>query len=189
MVDPRDEPLELVASRYDVWRERFLAERERIRDELRSRDLVDQCRRIEHVGSTAVPGLAAKDIVDVDVVVDDDVVASVADALVDGLGGTRFVNAAEWHPIHREHDGHRFNVHVFAHSSDLWRRSFVTREVLRVDSDLRDEYERLKRRLVAEHDDLESYSEAKDDFVARALVVAREDDDLTLDVDVPSLDR
>ena len=187
MVDPRDEPLWLVPSRHDEWCDRFDAERARIRDVLRAKDLLDRCRRIEHVGSTAVPDLAAKDVVDLDVVVDDGAVRPVADALVDALGGTRFENAEAWHPIHRAHDGQRYNVHVFAASSDLWKRSFVTREVLRADPALREEYEALKRELAAEHDDVVAYSEEKDAFVARLLRIAREDDELTVDVDVPDL--
>ena len=188
MVDPRDDPIRLVPSRYDEWCDRFEAERVRIRDALRAQDLWDRCRRIEHVGSTAVADLAAKDVVDLDVVVDDGAVQPVADALVDALGGTRFENDETWHPIHREHDGQRFNVHVFAASSDRWKRSFVTCEVLRADPDLREEYEELKRELAAEHDDLVAYSEEKDDFVARLLRIAREDDELTVDVDVPGPD-
>lgn len=170
MVDPREESLELVPSRYDDWREAFLAERDRIRGALEARDLGEDCDRIEHVGSTAVPGLAAKDVVAADAV------EPVGETLESDLGGTRFENSPEWHPIHREHDGQRFNVHVFAGSGDGRKVSVVTREMLRADPGLREEYERLKRDLAADHDNLAAYSRGKTGFVDRLLERARADD-------------
>lgn len=149
--------------------------------------LEDDCERIEHVGSTAVPNLAAKDIVDLDVVVADDAVAEVSRALADELGGTRVENSGEWHPVFREHDGQRFNDHVFAASSDGWTVSVVTRDVLAARPDRRGEYERLKRDLAAEYDDLVAYSEGKSAFVERLLEVARADDGIA-DYPVPSTD-
>ncbi|WP_432419305.1 GrpB family protein [Halobacterium wangiae] len=58
-------PIEVVS--YDPeWRDRFDAERDRLRPWLD-----DFTTRIEHVGSTSVPGLAAKPVVDALAVVDD----------------------------------------------------------------------------------------------------------------------
>ena len=185
MVDPRVDPIELVPSRYETWREQFVAERDRIRDVLEDRDLRERCHRIEHVGSTAVPDLPAKDIVDVDVVVADEAVAPVSSVLADDLGGTRVENSEEWHPLFREDDGQRFNDHVFAASSDGWKVSVVTRDVLRTNADLREEYTQLKRELTATHDDLEAYSMGKTEFVDRLLETAREDDTLEFDFPVP----
>lgn len=185
MVDATDDALELVPSRYDAWRERFRAERERIRTALDARSLDGRVERIEHVGSTAVPEIAAKDVVDLDIVVEDGAVSDVSRALVAELGGDRAENTDSWHPVFRRHDGQRFNDHVFAVSDDGWKTSVVTREVLRARPDLRGEYEGLKRELAAEHDDLYGYSTGKTDFVGRVLDVARADDDLALDVEIP----
>lgn len=185
MVDATDDALELVPSRYDAWRDRFRAERERIRTGLEARSLDDRVERIEHVGSTAVPDLAAKDVVDLDVVVADGAVTDVSRALVAALGGDRAENADSWHPVFRRHDGQRFNDHVFAVSDDGWKISVVTREVLRARPDLREEYEALKRDLAAEHDDLYGYSTGKTAFVERVLDVARTDEDLDIDVEIP----
>ncbi|MFC4439224.1 MULTISPECIES: GrpB family protein [Natrialbaceae] len=186
MVDANDDPIELVASRGETWSERFAAERERVYDALSAGGLKADRERIEHVGSTAVPNLAAKDIVDLDIVVADDAVSEVSRTLVDELGGTRVENSEQWHPVFREHDGQRFNDHVFAASSDGWRVSVITCDVLAARPDLRAEYERLKRDLAAEHDDLVAYSEGKSAFVRRVLEVARTDDDLTFDFAVPA---
>jgi GrpB-like predicted nucleotidyltransferase (UPF0157 family) len=185
MVDPNEDPVKLVAGRHEEWRVAFAAEQERIRDALAAGGLDDRVRRIEHVGSTAVPGLAAKDIVDLDVVVDDGAVADVSRTIVADLGGTRSTNSDRWHPVFREHDGQRFNDHVFGISARKWRVSVATRDVLRARPGLRDEYERLKRDLVEEHDDLESYSRGKTEFVERLLWVAREHDELTFGFTVP----
>lgn len=185
MVDVHDDPLELVSSRYDAWRAAYGAERSRVLDALRERGLADRVERIEHVGSTAVPNLAAKDVVDLDVVVDGDAVGEVAAAVEGELGGTRAVNGDDWQPVFREHDGQRFNDHVFAAASDGWRVSVVTRDVLRERPALREAYERLKRDLASEHDDLEAYSRGKTAFVERLLAAARDGDDLAFGFDVP----
>lgn len=187
MVDPNDDPIELVESQYDEWQERFAAERERIQATLAARGLDDLVDRVEHVGSTAVPGLTAKDIVDLDVVVADDAVGDVSAALVEELGGDRAENSPGWHPVFRVHDGHRFNDHVFARSDDGWQISVVTRDVLRARPDLRDEYERRKRALAADHDDLTAYSRGKTALVARLLETAREDDEFDYEFGVPDL--
>lgn len=185
MVDPNEDALSLVASRHEEWREAFKAERERIRTALAARDLADHVERIEHVGSTAVPGLAAKDIVDLDVVVTDDAVRDVADAIEAALGGTRYENSATWHPVFREHDGQRFNVHVFAKSGDGWRKSVATREVLRERAALRAEYETLKRDLAEDTEELEAYSRGKTAVLERTLDVARASEEVSLDFEVP----
>ena len=65
--------------------------------------------------------------------------------------------------------------------------SVATRDVLRARPDLRGEYERLKRDLAAEHDDLTAYSVGKSAFVARVLTVAREDEHLAFDFEPPDL--
>ncbi|WP_293032958.1 GrpB family protein [Natronococcus sp.] len=176
MVNADQDPIELVPADHETWRERFIAERDRVRDALSRAGLEDDCERIAHVGSTAVPELAAKDSVDLDIVVADDAVGEVSQVLADELGGTRVENSGEWHPVFREHDGQRFNDHVFAASSDGWKVSVITRDVLATRPDRREEYERLKREPAAEHDDLVAYSEGKSAFVERLLEVARADD-------------
>lgn len=118
MVSPNEDPIELVPSRYDVWRDRFVAERDRVTEALADADLEAAVERIDHVGSTAVPDLAAKDVVDLDVVVADDTVTDVSRALASELGGNRVVNSDPWQPVFRREDGQRFNDHVFAASSD-----------------------------------------------------------------------
>jgi GrpB-like predicted nucleotidyltransferase (UPF0157 family) len=185
MVDVHDDPITLVPADYDAWRERFRAERDRVTAVLEGQDLADTLRRVEHVGSTAVPDLAAKDIVDLNIVVDDDAVAAVSQALLDELGGDRAENSDEWHPVFREANGQRFNVHVFAASSDGWKVSVATREVLLTDDSVREEYEALKRDLAGDTDDLTDYSRGKSAFIGEVLDRARTGDAIALDFEVP----
>jgi GrpB-like predicted nucleotidyltransferase (UPF0157 family) len=181
-----DDPIELVASRHDAWRTVYRAERDRLEDALAAAEIADAVHRIEHVGSTAVPDLAAKDIVDVNVIVADDAVGAVAEAVGDALGGERYENSDTWQFLARTVDGQRVNVHVFARSSRKWRTSVVTRDVLRARPELRDEYESLKRELAAATDDVGEYSRGKTDLLARLLEEARHAEDLPFDFDVPS---
>lgn len=184
MVDPRDDPIELAPSQHEQWRERFRAERERVASVLDDRGI--HLERIEHVGSTAVPALPAKDVVDLDVVVPRDAVPEAAGVLAADLGGTRRSNHDGWHPVFRRHDGQRFNDHVFAADADGWRVSVVTRDVLRTVPRLRAEYDRHKRRLAAEHDDLTGYSLGKTDLMERLVRVAHEDDRFDYDFGIPA---
>lgn len=174
MVNVHDDPIELVPSRHAEWRDRFRRERERVATALESHDLAVAVDRIEHVGSTAVPGLAAKNIVD-----------AISQALLDELGGDRAMNSDEWHPVFREENGQRFNDHVFAASAEGWRVSVATRAVLRAEPELREEYEPLKRELATGTEDLTDYSEGKSAFVGSLLERARDGEAVALDFELP----
>ena len=182
------EAIEVVPSRHEAWRERFHAERERLEDCFEAADLTDAIVRIEHVGSTAVPGLDAKDIVDLNVVVDG-IVPAVSSAVANRLGGTRYENSDEWQPVARAANGQRFNVQIFDVASDGWKRSVVTRDVLRAEPRHREPYERLKRRLAADHEDLPEYSRGKTAFIDDLLRRARGSDAVDVPFDVPVPDR
>lgn len=185
MVSPNEDPIELVPSRDAAWREQFEAERDRVTDALRDAALESAVERIEHVGSTAVPDLAAKDIVDLDIVVADGAVGEVSRTLESELGGDRHENSDDWHPVFRCENGQRFNDHVFSVSDDGWKISVVTRDVLLACPDHRAEYEALKHDLAAEHDDLVAYSTGKTAFLERVLERARTDDELSFEFSVP----
>lgn len=185
MVDPYADPIELVPSRHEEWRDAFEGERDRVLGVLESAGLGGHLDRIEHVGSTAIADLPAKDIVDLDLVVADQAVPEVASAIAAELGGDRHQNAADWHPVFREHAGQRFNDHVFALTGDGWKTSVVTRDVLRADAALRDRYAALKRDLAAAHDELVPYSEAKSPFMDELLRTARSDPDFSYGFEIP----
>jgi GrpB-like predicted nucleotidyltransferase (UPF0157 family) len=125
--------------------------------------------RIEHVGSTAVPGLAAKPVIDVQVSV-----ASFEpdDAYRIPLERIGFVHRADDEPGHRffgltDADGvRRANLHVCESGGEWERRHVAFRDALRDDDDLRARYEAEKRRIAALHpDDTLAYADAKTPWI------------------------
>ena len=162
---------------YDpAWPARYEGEAARIRAALG-----DQAFRLEHVGSTSVPGLAAKPTVDIQVSVGSMVPRS---AYVDPLVGVGYRWALDpWTDEHeffsREMDGDRaFHVHVCPAGSSWERRHVAFRDWLRDHPSDAAEYERLKRGLAERHPrDAHSYTDAKTAFIreieVRAGVTAR----------------
>jgi GrpB-like predicted nucleotidyltransferase (UPF0157 family) len=134
---------------------------------------------VEHVGSTAVPGLAAKPVIDLMASVRDPavVVGQAGQAL--GQAGWRYVppeldSGGSWRRFFVKPDpsGQRryAHLHVIAAGHPRWADQIAFRDALRRDEGLARQYAELKRRLAAEHaDDREAYTAAKGDFVAAAL--------------------
>lgn len=127
---------------------------------------------IHHVGSTAVPGLAAKPIVDVLVGVDS---LDASRACFDPLAGLGYLYAPylaeEMHWFCKPHPSRRtHHLHLVPTGSPRFREELAFRDLLRADPALADEYEALKRdlaeRLACDRD---AYTEAKGDFIGRAL--------------------
>ena len=140
-------------------------------------------RCIEHVGSTAVPGLAAKPIVDILVGVDDfymviDTVAPAMEAAgYDYFYRPKLGDDGPRYPwfIGRDRTGRRVShIHV-ALTSDAsqWDR-VLFRDYLRNHPDVADQYAKLKRDLAARHaHDRESYTLAKTEFITHVMAMAR----------------
>jgi GrpB-like predicted nucleotidyltransferase (UPF0157 family) len=129
---------------------------------------------VEHVGSTAVPGLAAKPILDLQAAVADlDCAAAVAEALGSG-----------WHLVPPDLDARpwrRFlvqvvddvraaHLHLLTADSKRWTEQLGFRDALRRDPGLMQRYAALKQALATEHaQDREAYTAAKTDFVSAVL--------------------
>jgi GrpB-like predicted nucleotidyltransferase (UPF0157 family) len=128
--------------------------------------------RVDHIGSTAVPGLAAKDILDIQIsVVSFDPEADYRLPL-ERIG---YLFRPDDDPEHHffkldAADGRRLvNVHVCEAGSQWEARHIAFRDYLRASPKVAADYERLKLRLSAEHDDVLSYTDAKVEFISRAL--------------------
>jgi predicted GNAT family N-acyltransferase/GrpB-like predicted nucleotidyltransferase (UPF0157 family) len=151
------------------WPDRFGVERDRIVQALGARAVA-----VHHIGSTAVPGLAAKDRVDVCVEVAD---ADDEDAyLPDLLDAGYDVRVVE--PGHRclaradEHEP-ATNVHVYARGADDVAAYLRFRDQLRRDDGDRQRYEDLKRSLAErEWPDVNYYAEAKGELIREILARA-----------------
>lgn len=129
---------------------------------------------VHHIGSTSVPGLAAKPVIDMIAGVDD---LAAAEAAVPVLESRSWV-----HGFHRpralwfrkgtaEQQTHA--LHLTEPGSDLWRERFAFRDALRADAELRAEYQQLKQELAAAHpDNGPAYTAGKRELVARVLATA-----------------
>jgi len=149
------------------WAERFAAERERI-----AAALGPVAERIEHVGSTSVPGLDAKPIVDILVAVADPADPSVRAAL-EATGYVLRVDE-EGHRMFRtpERDVH---VHLWVAGTPDVTDHVAFRDRLRASEADRRVYSELKHRLAAERewDDINDYAEAKGALIGEILARAR----------------
>lgn len=140
------------------WPAWYTAEAARIREALG-----DLAVRIEHVGSTSVPGLPAKPIIDIDLQVAD---SAAEDGYVPRLAeyGYRLVLREPWWNGHRmlnDPDG-RVNLHVFPVGAPEPLRHLLFRDWLRSHPDDRELYASTKRELAASTaEDPEAYSLAK----------------------------
>jgi GrpB-like predicted nucleotidyltransferase (UPF0157 family)/GNAT superfamily N-acetyltransferase len=158
---------EIVIAEYDeAWPERFGAERERIAQALGSTAL-----RIEHVGSTAVPGLAAKPIIDVLVAVSDVGDEPSYGPALERAGYELRVREPE-HRMFRT-PARDVHVHVWRDGDPELDRTVAFRDRLRESPDDLLEYERLKRSLAErEWSDMNHYADAKGSLIDAILVRA-----------------
>lgn len=131
---------------------------------------------VEHVGSTAVPGLAAKPVIDIDIVVAEAADVPVAIEQIRRLGyvyqGDKGIAGREafMRPPHLP--PHHLYVVIAGNKPHTDHIRF--RDYLRAHPDVAREYADLKKRLADEHrDQRERYTDAKTEFIARALAAAQ----------------
>lgn len=132
-------------------------------------------REIVHVGSTAVPGLAAKPIIDLMVGVEDFADAGAVVAVLERLG-YRDLGAygVPGRIFLRYQEPCTHHVQLTEVDSPFWHDELLFRDVLREDADTAARYEILKSRLATEHHhDRPGYTAAKTDFITEALASAR----------------
>jgi GrpB-like predicted nucleotidyltransferase (UPF0157 family) len=123
--------------------------------------------RIEHIGSTSVPGLAAKPIVDILVVVPDSADESAYLPQLEAAGYVLRVREPDWneHRMFRtpERDVH---IHVYSAGCPEIERNLIFRDRLRQNMNDRRRYEQVKRDLAKrEWPDMNAYAEAKTDVI------------------------
>jgi dephospho-CoA kinase len=139
--------------------------------------------RVDHIGSTAVPGLAAKDVLDLQVVVHDlDTASQVADGLVaaglvrgagrwwdNALDGTRRNKAIALNAD----PGRAANCHIRPLDSPVWRETLLFRDWLRAHPDGLREYAEVKQALARQRlASIDAYAAAKTPFISGALARA-----------------
>lgn len=163
-------PDEAFADRVHVvdYQDRWLREGLELVESLR--DLVPEAVSIDHIGSTAVPGLAAKDCLDAMIRV-----PSLAGADLVRLARAGYRERPEHWNREEALDGRRWpkrvfappaggrsvNVHVREHGSATARYALLFRDFLRADAEARQTWARFKVRLAETATDLYSYGQIK----------------------------
>jgi GrpB-like predicted nucleotidyltransferase (UPF0157 family) len=158
----------IVIVEYDpAWPSEFV----RLRDRAKAA-LGDVAVAIEHVGSTAVPGLPAKDLIDMVVVVESDDDVNEAIARLQAIGyrarGNLGVEGREafWWPEGEK----RHHLYVSPTTSAELHAQVAFRDRLRADPAVARAYVALKRELAARHrNDRIAYTEAKTEFIEAVL--------------------
>jgi GrpB-like predicted nucleotidyltransferase (UPF0157 family) len=166
----------ITVSEYDpTWPAQFATIEHELRGILAGVDVL----AIEHVGSTSVPGLAAKPVIDVDIVVARDSVPAAIEAMERGgyvhLGEMGIEDRHAFRPP----GGPKRNVYVTVDGCRSLRNHLGVREVLRNDAALREEYASLKKRLAQQYtaDEIDEYVEGKSVVLQRILAAAGIADD------------
>ena len=154
---------------YDTsWPQRFLDEKLLLEEALAPWLIGD----IEHIGSTAIPNLAAKPIIDIMAPVQSLESSHPAIETVQRLGDCYApykIEVMHWfckpNPAYRTH-----HLHLIPLDSQLWRQRLRFRDTLRNDPALAHEYAVLKHSLAAKFkNDREAYTDNKTEFISKVL--------------------
>jgi GrpB-like predicted nucleotidyltransferase (UPF0157 family)/quercetin dioxygenase-like cupin family protein len=143
-------------------------------------EIDDVALRIDHVGSTSVPGLAAKPIIDMDIVVADETqMRPVIDRLRTlGYRWTGDLGVPGRHAFHLDRDADlpAHNLYLVVENNKAHLDHWLLRDLLREDADARRRYGKLKgQNAEAAGDDIDVYVARKAAFVAELLTRAREE--------------
>jgi GrpB-like predicted nucleotidyltransferase (UPF0157 family) len=147
---------------------------DRVRDALAEKVLL-----LEHVGSTSVPGLSAKPVIDILLAVSDSAEESSYAPLLEKQGFALRVREPNWfeHRLFTARDID-CNLHVFSRGCEEIHRMLAFRDWLRTHEEDRQEYEDAKRTLALrtwKH--VQDYADAKSDVVREILARANQSND------------
>jgi GrpB-like predicted nucleotidyltransferase (UPF0157 family) len=156
-----------IANYSPLWPRKFAEEQSRLAAQLPAAAI------IEHIGSTAVPGLAAKPVIDILIGLPD---FDLADELVPRIVSMAYEYVPKYEtelPLRRffrkERDGIRtHHIHMVGIGTDFWNRHLLFRDHLRAHPEIAAQYAALKLAL-AERDwrDVNEYADAKTEFIRR----------------------
>ena len=130
---------------------------------------------IQHVGSTSIPGMLAKPIIDIAIAVADFEEARVCIPLIEKLG---YEYKGEFGIPHRHYfakgNPRTFHIHMCEISGMEWQNHLLFRDYLCQHQDVADEYAELKQKLVVKYpQDRTAYLDGKAPFVQRVLQIAK----------------
>lgn len=182
----RDDPEILKKDHVDLvtynpkWPQEAKLEMDKIRSMLPANKIID----IQHVGSTAIPGISAKPIIDIQIAV-----KSLDEMKVIAVPNLQKLGYEYWDenpdpermffvkgmPPYGEKRTH--HVHIFELASKHWQQKIIFRDYLLSHPDAAKEYQQLKFKLAQQHSlDREKYTEAKSEFVHKILKLTHGND-------------
>jgi GrpB-like predicted nucleotidyltransferase (UPF0157 family) len=148
------------------WRKMFETEKGILQTTLR-----EVLSRIEHIGSTAVAGLAAKPIIDLMIGLED---FSIADQVVPKIEASGYEYIQKYEAVMpfrrffiKEQSGIRTHqIHMVGMGGEFWERLILFRDYLRRNPGVAEQYASLKRGLAErEWEDVNEYADAKTEFI------------------------
>ena len=158
--------MKIVIENYSsLWPQKFEAEKAALEN------LLPATAVVEHIGSTAVAGLAAKPVIDIMIGLSD---FAQADSLVPSIQSLGYEYVSEFEAVmpyrrffRKEDAGVRtHHIHMVATGSEFWERHLAFRDYLRAHPESAAEYSALKRDLARrEWQDMNDYAAAKTDFI------------------------
>lgn len=135
-------------------------------------EISDVAISIEHVGSTSVPDLAAKPVIDVDIVVE---TVRASNEVITRLQKFGYVHLGDMgvsgrQAFKRPADSFKHNLYVCLNSSTAFKNHILLRNHLRTNPQVREQYGNLKMRLAEEFaGNIDGYCEAKTPFILQIL--------------------
>jgi GrpB-like predicted nucleotidyltransferase (UPF0157 family) len=164
--------VKLVNSCHDEWAQLFEIEKHLLFETFGNRIIA-----IEHVGSTAIPEVPAKPLIDMDVAV-----SSLSDEYIE-----EFVAPLEklgYHYMHKFPDRHFFakgpeeqrthHLNLVELNNGEWRNTLLFRDYMRRNKHAREEYAALKKKLAEQFsEDRASYTKAKEEFIQKIIKFAK----------------
>jgi GrpB-like predicted nucleotidyltransferase (UPF0157 family) len=156
---------------YDAsWPSKFATERERL-----TSLLPGVFHEVEHIGSTAVPGMHAKPVIDLLAGVES---MAFAKSIAERICASGYTTSSEFNEtlvdrmwFMRWADGHRtHHLHVVLQDSKVWQEHLAFRNSVRSSPSLAARYVAVKHQLAARHStDREAYTNAKAEFIRSTL--------------------
>lgn len=156
-----------LATNHDEWKELFKYERKMLNK------IFDNHIKIEHIGSTAIPEVLAKPIIDIAVGYSRE---DQEEMIFDKLRSGGYEDMGERGRVGRRFfakgpDNNRTHyLHVTRMGSDCWNEQILFRDLLKQNKEARDAYNRMKTKLAKEFaNDREQYTKRKSEFIKKIL--------------------
>ena len=159
-----------VSSYREEWKTLFEIEKRDIEEAIG-----DYIEEIQHVGSTSIPGMSAKPILDIAIAVKDFEEARICINPLCDMGYTfRGENGIPRRHYFLKGEPCTHHIHMLEKNSEEWERLILFRDYLRSNQNIAEEYNQLKRNLSERlQGDREAYQAAKSDFVETVIRKSR----------------